>query len=136
MGGSVSSGRTNDELIDNLVESQHIKTEAVESIFRAVDRAIFYVASHRDVAYRDLAWREGNVHISAPCIYSEVMEALKIEQGLSFLNIGSGTGYLSTMVGLVLGEGKTLVFMQEFFSYVTYHFFGRFLRYIWRQPQH
>ena len=36
-------------------------------------------------------------------IYSEVVEALEIERGNSFLNIGSGTGYLSTMIGLVLG---------------------------------
>jgi protein-L-isoaspartate O-methyltransferase len=31
------------------------------------------------------------------------MEALEVERGNSFLNIGSGTGYLSTMVGLLLG---------------------------------
>lgn len=36
-------------------------------------------------------------------IYSEVIEALEIEAGNSFLNIGSGTGYLSTMIGLLVG---------------------------------
>jgi hypothetical protein len=66
MGGSVSSGRTNDELIDNLCDSSHIKTKKVESVFRAVDRAIYYLPQHKEVAYRDLAWREASIHISAP----------------------------------------------------------------------
>ena len=101
MGGSVSSGRNNDELIDNLIEVDLIKTQMVERAFRAVDRGTFYLNNHKDNAYRDLAWREGNIHISAPCIYARVMESLMLKPGQSFLNIGSG--YLSSMVGLILG---------------------------------
>lgn len=104
MGGAVSTGEDNDELIDNLVEAEYIKTPLIERIFRAVDRADYYVDSFKKNAYKDLAWKHGNLHLSAPCIYSEVMESLKLEQGLSFLNLGSGTGYLSTMVGLIIGN--------------------------------
>ncbi|XP_051948158.1 protein-L-isoaspartate O-methyltransferase domain-containing protein 2-like [Xyrauchen texanus] len=103
MGGAVSAGEDNDELIDNLKEAHYIRSDLVEKAFRAIDRADYYLEEYRDSAYKDLAWRHGNLHLSAPCIYSEVMEALDLQPGLSFLNLGSGTGYLSTMVGLILG---------------------------------
>ncbi|KAI4877259.1 hypothetical protein NFI96_014315 [Prochilodus magdalenae] len=103
MGGAVSAGEDNDELIDNLKEAHYIRSDLVERAFRAIDRADYYLDEYRDSAYKDLAWRHGNLHLSAPCIYSEVMEALELRPGLSFLNLGSGTGYLSTMVGLILG---------------------------------
>ncbi|XP_037589830.1 protein-L-isoaspartate O-methyltransferase domain-containing protein 2 isoform X2 [Cebus imitator] len=103
MGGAVSAGEDNDELIDNLKEAQYIRTELVEQAFRAVDRADYYLEEFKENAYKDLAWKHGNIHLSAPCIYSEVMEALDLQPGLSFLNLGSGTGYLSSMVGLILG---------------------------------
>lgn len=99
----MSAGEDNDELIDNLKEAYYIRSDLVERAFRAIDRADYYLEEYRDNAYKDLAWRHGNIHLSAPCIYSEVMEALDLHPGLSFLNLGSGTGYLSTMVGLILG---------------------------------
>lgn len=112
MGGAVSAGEDNDELIDNLKEAQYIRTELVECAFRAIDRADYYLEEFRDSAYKDLAWRHGNIHLSAPCIYSEVMEALDLQPSLSFLNLGSGTGYLSTMVGLILGKNVEWYFMN------------------------
>ena len=103
MGGAVSAGRTNDELIDNLVEGDYIHTPHVERVFRAVDRAHFFIEEKRGSAYKDQAFKEGFVHISAPCIYAEVLEALQLKAGLRFINLGSGSGYLSTMAGLILG---------------------------------
>ncbi|KPJ07363.1 Protein-L-isoaspartate O-methyltransferase domain-containing protein 1 [Papilio machaon] len=105
MGGAVSSGRDNNELVDNLKEGSYIRTPEVERVFRALDRGDYMLPGDRERAYKDIAWRSGLLHLSSPCIYSEVMEGLELNPGLSFLNIGSGTGYLSTMVGLVLGSG-------------------------------
>lgn len=62
MGGTVSSGHNNDELVDNLIESGLIKTNLVERVFRAVDRGIFYLPKFKTFAYRDLAWREGTTN--------------------------------------------------------------------------
>lgn len=104
MGGAVSSGDDNDDLINNLLDADYIRSAVVERAFRAVDRADYFLPSARGGAYKDLAWRNNHLHVSAPCIYSEVMERLCLEPGLSFLNLGSGTGYLSTMVGLILGS--------------------------------
>ncbi|GAU99153.1 hypothetical protein RvY_10193 [Ramazzottius varieornatus] len=103
MGGAVSSGRDNDDLIDNLVEGNFIKTEALQRVFRCVDRALYYLPEERAQAYRDQAWRYGTLHLSAPCIYAEVLGNLGLQPGMSFLNIGSGTGYLSTLAGLIVG---------------------------------
>ena len=103
MGGAVSAGEDNDHLVDNLKDANYIKTATVERVFRAVDRSDYYLEGHKENAYKDLAWKHGNIHLSAPCIYTEVMESLKLEPGLSFFNLGSGTGYLSTMAGLMLG---------------------------------
>ncbi|XP_068217331.1 protein-L-isoaspartate O-methyltransferase domain-containing protein 1-like [Palaemon carinicauda] len=103
MGGAVSAGVDNDDLVDNLKAANYIKTPLVERIFRAVDRGDYFTVEHREQAYRDNAWKKGNLHLSAPCIYAKVMESLQLAPGHSFLNLGSGTGYLSTMAGLIIG---------------------------------
>jgi protein-L-isoaspartate O-methyltransferase len=60
-------------------------------------------------AHSDEPLRGGNIHISAPHIYGCVVEALHLspKSSMSFLNIGSGTGYLSSIVAHVLGPTGT-----------------------------
>ena len=68
-----------------------------------------------DLAHADQPVREGKLHISAPHIYGSVLEALDLTcQGPgssngshSFLNIGSGTGYLSCLVAEILGPASS-----------------------------
>uniref|UniRef100_A0AAR5QA21 Protein-L-isoaspartate O-methyltransferase domain-containing protein 1 n=3 Tax=Dendroctonus ponderosae TaxID=77166 RepID=A0AAR5QA21_DENPD len=103
MGAAASTATNNDELVDNLIDADYIIRPIIERVFRAVDRAEYFLPEALDTAYKDQAWKKGNLHISSPGIYAEVMEALEFEPGLSFLNMGSGTGYFSTVVGLILG---------------------------------
>lgn len=87
--------------------------------FRLVDRRRFFPVEGQYIAYKDLAWKSdlgspGRIHISAPCIYGNVLESLDLQEGNSFLNIGSGTGYLSTVAGYLLGKREKLIFFGEF----------------------
>ena len=93
----------NDILVDHLMKTNYIRTQLVERVFRAVDRAIYFLPQYRKFAYRMRPWMYDNLHLSSPSIYGMVLEHLQMEPGLSFLNIGSGTGYMSTMAGLILG---------------------------------
>lgn len=120
MGGAVSAGENNDELIDNLKGAGYIRTEAVEQAFRDIDRSEYFPDTTKQHAYKDVAWKHKNIHLSAPCIYSEVMESLELEEGLSFLNLGSGTGYLSTLVGLIIGPSGTNHGVEIFEDVVDY----------------
>ena len=109
-----------------------IHSDAVEAAFRGVDRRFFVprvssgavrhsdnslCSSHNllslhakqgyeEMAHLDQPLKEGNVHISAPHIYGTVLEALELtpDSGLSFLNLGVGTGYMSCIVGHILGH--------------------------------
>uniref|UniRef100_A0A915P9B4 Uncharacterized protein n=1 Tax=Meloidogyne floridensis TaxID=298350 RepID=A0A915P9B4_9BILA len=89
MGLVASVGKNNDELVDNLVKHDSIK-------MRLVDRGKFMPENDvEENAYKDSAWKSdlglpGFLHISAPCIYANVLEHLDLQKGQSFLNIGSG----------------------------------------------
>lgn len=105
MGGQ-SSKMTNKSMVDRLVEQHHfIRSPKIEAVFRAVDRAMYFDLEDGDSSdpYEDDPWRRGNLHLSAPCIYAKVVESLEFRPGMSFLNLGSGTGYLNTIVGLLVG---------------------------------
>lgn len=82
MGGVVAKGQNNDELIDHLVEAKYIKDICVEDAFRAVDRGDFFPGDFIEDAYKDFAMKCGQLHISAPCIYCEVMENFDLNKGM------------------------------------------------------
>lgn len=97
------TGRNNEEMVDKFVQTGVITTKEVEDAFRAVPRGAFVPHDLHLEAYLDSPLRgEPHVHLSAPHMYATVLEALKLSPGLSFLNIGSGTGYFSCAAGYIL----------------------------------
>mmetsp|Transcript_47456 Transcript_47456/g.143656 ORF Transcript_47456/g.143656 Transcript_47456/m.143656 type:complete len:129 (+) Transcript_47456:194-580(+) len=101
-----SGGSNNDEMVDNLKRFGVISTETVERGFRTVDRRFFVPKGNEESAHSDQPLKVGNVHLSAPHIYGSALEALELTENssLSFLNVGSGTGYLSCIVAEILGS--------------------------------
>jgi hypothetical protein len=63
----------------------------------------------------------GNLHLSTPCIYSQVMESLELKPVLIALNLGSVTGYLCTTVGLILGKLIVELWDLQYVSVTVYH---------------
>ena len=104
-----------------LITSAH-----VEDAMRSVDRAYFVPKSLVSEAYLDQPVKFRNVHLSAPHMYVSILENLDLppdqSEGLSFLNIGSGTGYLSCLVAWILGQRSSdLQYGVEIFDDVIEH---------------
>lgn len=103
-GGEVA---TNQAMVDYLQQSGALRNPECIAAFKAVDRGHFWVEGSGSVAYADMPLRHERLHQSAPHIYARALEALlPLHSGMSFLNIGSGTGYFSSLVGELIGESS------------------------------
>ncbi|GAB1598315.1 protein-L-isoaspartate(D-aspartate) O-methyltransferase-like isoform X2 [Argonauta hians] len=98
-----SGGNTNAQLIDNLFQNGIIKTERVRDTMKLVDRGDFcprypYADSPQGIGYA--------VTISAPHMHAYALEMLKdhLVEGSRALDVGSGSGYLTACMALMVGE--------------------------------
>eukprot|EP00614_Pseudopedinella_elastica_P009510 CAMPEP_0172604074 /NCGR_PEP_ID=MMETSP1068-20121228/24315_1 /TAXON_ID=35684 /ORGANISM="Pseudopedinella elastica, Strain CCMP716" /LENGTH=397 /DNA_ID=CAMNT_0013406017 /DNA_START=125 /DNA_END=1315 /DNA_ORIENTATION=+ len=98
-----SGGESNEEMVSNLHANGVISNLGVVEAFRKVSRGFFVPDEVKSVAFHDSPLRSGPVHMSAPHIYGAVVDALDFTPGMSFLNVGSGTGYLSAIAGVMGG---------------------------------
>lgn len=94
-----------DKLTNSLAKREYIRTTKVEKIFRSVNSKYF-----------DFNWHSEELHYFEPCVFATVLECLELDSGHRFLNIGSGTGYLNTVVGLLLGKIEINTFYFFFFT--------------------
>jgi protein-L-isoaspartate(D-aspartate) O-methyltransferase len=100
---------TNAALCDILKSDNLIPSPAIERAFRAIDRGTFLTNSN--YAYDNRPVKEGLLHLSAPYIYARAIEELELvarkrsaDKGITVLNVGSGTGYFSSLIAHVLGR--------------------------------
>eukprot|EP00442_Polarella_glacialis_P003499 CAMPEP_0115121756 /NCGR_PEP_ID=MMETSP0227-20121206/46426_1 /TAXON_ID=89957 /ORGANISM="Polarella glacialis, Strain CCMP 1383" /LENGTH=548 /DNA_ID=CAMNT_0002523577 /DNA_START=174 /DNA_END=1820 /DNA_ORIENTATION=+ len=94
----------NTGMVNELVESGSLKSSRCIAAFKAIDRGYFWPSEGRDLAYAVMPLRHGKLHLSAPDIYGKALESLMpLQPGMSFLNIGSGTGYFNSLVSELIG---------------------------------
>ncbi|CAH8568703.1 unnamed protein product [Schistosoma mattheei] len=97
-----SSGSTHTELINNLFRNRVISSEIVKNTMLSVDRGYFA----RSNSYEDRPSSIGYAAtISAPHMHAYALEALRdhLKPGAHALDVGSGSGYLTACMALMVG---------------------------------
>mmetsp|Transcript_38833 Transcript_38833/g.100385 ORF Transcript_38833/g.100385 Transcript_38833/m.100385 type:complete len:569 (+) Transcript_38833:147-1853(+) len=99
---------TNEGMVESLRSLGTLSRKECIEAFKAVDRRHFWPAGGGELAYADMPLRSGRLHLSAPHIYAKALESLMpLDKGLSFLNVGSGTGYFNSVVSELIGPAAT-----------------------------
>ncbi|OZJ05828.1 hypothetical protein BZG36_00941 [Bifiguratus adelaidae] len=106
--GLLLSRTSNDELVSNLRRGNIINSDRVEEAMKSVDRAKYTKHS----AYEDSPQSIGyGATISAPHMHAYALESLKdyLKPGMKALDIGSGSGYLTSCMAAMVGpEGRVV----------------------------
>ncbi|EDO31562.1 predicted protein [Nematostella vectensis] len=103
-----SHGINNNDLVTQLRQFDIIKSSRIEEAMRMVDRANYchhnpYNDSPQFIGY--------GVTISAPHMHAHALELLKdnIREGAKVLDVGSGSGYLTAVMAIMVGKTGKVV---------------------------
>ncbi|RNA40950.1 hypothetical protein BpHYR1_044473 [Brachionus plicatilis] len=107
-----SSGRTQVELINNLCNNGIITNQRVKNAMLAVDRSFF---SPRNPYNDSPQYIGSNVTISAPHMHAYALEALsdKLVEGAKVLDVGSGSGYLTACMAVMVGDSGKVIGVEH-----------------------
>lgn len=95
----------NKDLVSTLQKNGKITSQKVADAMEQIDRAIFVPAG--DLPYMDYPVPIGyNATISAPHMHAICLELLKdhLQPGMHALDVGAGTGYLTAIFALMVGD--------------------------------
>jgi len=103
------SGKSNSELVDNLVKNEIVKSGKIADVMKSVDRDNYTKSGS---SYQDAPQSIGyGVTISAPHMHAYALEMLEnqLQDGMSALDVGSGSGYLTACFALMVGDRGRVV---------------------------
>lgn len=92
-------------LIDSLIEEGWLKTPRIIEAFRKIKRIDFLPEDMKDLADLNEALPIGHGQtISQPLVVAFMLEKLQPQPGNKILDIGSGSGWTSALLGDIVGE--------------------------------
>ena len=103
-----SHGEDNQSMVQSLHGNNIIQSETVKNVMTQVDRGHY----SRKNAYMDAPQPIGyNITISAPHMHAHALELLKdnLKPGMRSLDVGSGSGYLTVCMALMVGSSGKAV---------------------------
>jgi len=95
-------------LIDNLIEEGWLKTPRIIESFKKIKRADFLPEELLAELNEALPIGYGQT-ISQPLVVAFMLEQLQPEQGDKILDIGSGSGWTSALLGHIVGERGKII---------------------------
>jgi protein-L-isoaspartate(D-aspartate) O-methyltransferase len=97
-------------LIDSLIEEGWLKTPRIIEAFRKIKRIDFLPEDTEDLAELNEALPIGlGQTISQPLVVAFMIEQLQPQSGDKILDVGSGSGWTSALLGEIVGEeGKVI----------------------------
>ncbi len=97
-------------LVDSLIEGGWLKTPRIIEAFRKIKRVDFLPDDIKDLAEMNEALPIGySQTISQPLVVAFMLELLEPKEGEKILDIGSGSGWTSALLGEIVGEkGKVI----------------------------
>jgi len=97
-------------LIENLIKDKWLKTPKIIEAFRKIKRVDFLPKEMENLAELNEALPIGwGQTISQPLVVAFILEQLEPKEGDKILDIGSGSGWTSALLGEIVGEkGKVI----------------------------
>lgn len=100
---------TNEELIDALKKQKTLHSKPIIKAFESIDRKNFVPKAYQQEAYGDYPLEIGDGQtISQPTTVAIMLELLEPNPGQRIMDIGSGSGWLTALLGHITGGSGTV----------------------------